>query len=342
MSGGSYRMPATLSAFQREIYVHLIDWKRNHITTEPGQYRGRAYDALLPDSLTGEVPHLYAPARQRFLDHQRRFPFKTHKFANHMASSQIACANLFLPLMDSPDDAARILAVVKPDLKSIAVEYLDRGFRIEFWDEIPEGPTDQKGMLGDHNRSTGTDSDFAIAYRNREDVLCLWLIEHKLTEAEFTMCGGARSKGRIPGKHACAPTAEIMAHPAVCYYHSACGYRYWDLTMSEPTEFPPERLIEYSKCPFAGGMNQLWRNQLLAIAIERAEQWPYREVYFSVVHHPRNQALAVSVEAFLDLTGRNERFSVFTPEPLVTEAKQGRSAALREWAEWYSDLYAIA
>jgi hypothetical protein len=196
-------------------------------------------------------------------------------------------------------------------------------------------------MLGDHNRSTGTDSDFAIAYRNHEDVLCLWLIEHKLTEAEFTTCGGARSKGRIRGTHACAPTTGIMENPALCYYHSACGYRYWPLTLAEVKEFPTERLGEYDTCPFAGGMNQLWRNQLLAIAIERAEEWPYQQVYFSVVRHPRNHALDASLEAFLKLTGSNGRFFAFTPEPILDAAKHTDESALRAWSQWYCDLYAI-
>jgi len=319
----------------------LIDWKRKHITAESGSYRGVEYDAMLPDSARGKLPHLYEPVRALFRDHQRRFPFKTHKFADHMASSQIACANLFLPLMGEPDAAARILRQVKPDLGSIAVECLDQGFRIEFWDEVPDGPARQKGMLGDHNKSTGTDSDFAIAYRNHDGMLCLWLIEHKLTEAEFTPCGGAKSKGRIPGIHACSPTAEIMKNPALCYYHSACGYQYWPLTLAETKEFPPERLRNHDMCPFAGGMNQLWRNQLLAIAIERAQQWPYQEVCFSVVRHPHNRALDASVEAFRQLTGSNGRFFAFTPKPIVDEAKRAGELSLRTWAQWYGDLYGI-
>lgn len=291
-----YQLPTTLSGFQRRMYVHLIDWKREHITREPGTYRARMYDAVLPKAYAGKLPHLYEPVRHRFLDHQKRFPFKTHKFADHMASSQIACANLFLPLMEHPAEAARILSRVKSDLDSIAVDHLDRGFRIEFWDE-PDN------MLNDHNRSTGTDADFAIAYRDAAGTLKLWLIEHKLTEGEFTTCGGAKSKGRIVGKHACSPMTEIMDCPDLCYYHSVCAYNYWPLTLAETEEFPHERLRRFATCPFKGGMNQLWRNQLLAIAIEKAERWPYQEVYFSVVRHPQNGVLDASIEAFMTLTG---------------------------------------
>ena len=118
----TYRMPAHLSDFQKEMYEHLIDWKHRHITEQSGYYAGPAYDAVLPEELKGQLPHLYKPIRQRFLDHQRTFHFKTHKFADHMASSQVACANLFLPIMAQPTAAPTILKTVKPDLESIATD----------------------------------------------------------------------------------------------------------------------------------------------------------------------------------------------------------------------------
>jgi hypothetical protein len=43
MPQSSYRLPRTLSDFQRDLYVHLIDWKRKHITSESGNYRGQVY-----------------------------------------------------------------------------------------------------------------------------------------------------------------------------------------------------------------------------------------------------------------------------------------------------------
>ena len=94
-----YRIPKHLSDFQKEMYRHLIEYKWNVLKVkELGQYAGHAYDAILPEDLKGKLPHLYKPIRQRFFDHQKTFHFKTHKFADHMASSQIACANLFLPI----------------------------------------------------------------------------------------------------------------------------------------------------------------------------------------------------------------------------------------------------
>ena len=52
-----------------------------------------------------------------------------------MASSQAACANLFLPLLKYPVEAARVLRAVKSDLQAIAVDWLDSGYQLEFWDK---------------------------------------------------------------------------------------------------------------------------------------------------------------------------------------------------------------
>lgn len=335
IDGESFRIPGGLNDFQEKLYVHLIRWKRGHITSEPGMYGGRVYDTMLPESMVEELHPLHPAVRERFLQHQRDFPFKSHKFlGNHMASSQAACANLFLPLMENPEACARVLRSVKQDLASIAVEHLDRGFRIEFWDE-PDN------MLNDHNQAAGTDSDFAIAYTNHEGRLCLWLIEHKLSEAEFTTCGGARSRGRTEA-HACAPASAVMEDPDLCYYHFPRGYRYWELTLGIAAEyFRLDRIRDSDVCPFIGGLNQLWRNQLLAAAIEKADRsrWPYEKVYFSVVHHPGNSALLPSIDAFRALLARPDRFSVFTPDVLVREAGQAGVPALEDWAAWYRGLY---
>jgi len=331
----SYRVPSNLSDFQARMYKHLIDWKWAHISKEPGQYAGHEYDAVLPDQYKGKLPHLYEPVRQMFLDHQKRFHFKTHKFADHMASSQIACANLFLPIMVHPDVAPQILASVKPDLASIATEELDNGFRIEFWDE-------PVNMLGDHNKSTGTDADFAIAYRNHARQLCLWLIEHKLTEAEFTTCGGAKSKGRKLGNYSCDSTAEILKNLGLCYYHGKCQYNYWPITLANESTFPRRNLLSHAGCPFKGGMNQLWRNTVLALAIEIATEGPYskyKKVYFSVCHHPQNTALNDSMAAFRALLGEKDRFSSFTSKPLISAASKSVNPEIQKWADWYSNLY---
>lgn len=333
MDGKKYRLPNELTDFQLQMYIHLINWKWAHLTKESGFFKNSPYDALLPDELKLQGYPLYRPIRERFLDHQQRFPFKSHKFLGHMASSQAACANLFLPLLEDPLIAAKALCAVKTDLKSIATDHLDRGFRIEFWDE-PDN------VLNDHTNVSGTDADIAIAYYDDLGNLNLWMIEHKLTEVEFTTCGGFKSLGRTPS-HACAPASAILDNKNLCYYHSKCKFRYWDITMQDTSPFNADRIRDYDECPFKGGMNQLWRNQLLATSLETSPspKWPYKKVYFSVVYHPRNDSLQPSINEFQKLIGYNDRFFAFSSEKLINRAKEINESALSEWVRWYQELY---
>ncbi len=330
-NGEQYCVPNELTDFQLEMYVHLIDWKRENLTKEAAEYRGQLYDALLPVPIARQGYPLYPPIVDRFREHQRAFLFKYHRFFGHMASSQAACANLFLPILKDPDSAATILSSAKPDLHRIATECLDYGFRIEFWD-------DPYGMLNDHNQAAGTDSDIAIAYYTGDGELCLWLIEHKLTEKEFTPCGGFRSKGRKCA-HKCESVEEIVANPDLCYCHSIRGHRHWDITLRHPDEFPVDRLLSSVDCPFKGGMNQLWRNYLLALAVEGSEKWLYKRVYFSVVYHPNNPALGPSMSSFEELLGNRSRFSRIPSSILTNAAKVIDDSYTRAWLSWYEGLY---
>lgn len=248
-----------------------------------------------------------------------------------MASSQAACVNLFLPILKDPNIAAMILNKVKIDIKEIATDFLDTGFRIEFWDE-PDN------SLNDHTKVSGTDADIAIAYYDHQDNLNLWLIEHKLTEKEFTPCGGFKSKGRTP-LHKCEPTSAIIENPDRCYYHSGCNYRYWDITLGDASPFNTNRIREYKVCPFIGGMNQLWRNQLLTTSIESSLQWPYRKVYFSVVYHPGNYCLKPSISEFQKLIGFTDRFFAFSSDELINRVKEINEPVLSEWLNWYQEIY---
>ena len=326
-----YKIPCQLTDFQRSMYLHLCEWKSRNITPLPGSFGGNKYDVILPGNMQQELPHLYGPVRARFRDHQQKFPFKTHKFAGHMASSQIACANLFLPLLESPLAAAQILKSVKPDLSAIAVEELDQGFRIEFRDE-------GANRLGDLGAQSGTEADIAIAYRNLEDELCLWLIEHKLTEDEFTACGAYRSQAN-QHQDDCDANAAARLGRENCYYHSAKRYKYWDITLKNKEIFPVENLQKADACPFKGGLNQLWRNQLLATAIETDPNGRYQKAFSSVVYHPGNIALLPSMQAFANLVGNNDRFFWFSSDQILEAAKMSDQVSIKTWAKWYCELY---
>ncbi len=194
-------------------------------------------------------------------------------------------------------------------------------------------------MLRDKNPMSGTDADIGIAYYNQQGELCLWLIEHKLTEAEFTPCGGYRSPGR-QARHDCDRSfAGLLAEKNACYYHDVRRFAYWDITEANLSFFPNH--AAHAHCPFQGGMNQLWRNQLLALGIEQDARQPYRHVSFSVVKHARNTYLDPTLRAYQELIAHNGQFSVFTSTDVLDAAGALGDVEMNRWIEWYKDLYSL-
>lgn len=333
-----YKLPGSLTPFQEKMYVHLINWKWNNISKEAGHYNYKgseiAYDAILPKSYHTSYPLIYPTIVNDLKRHKKEFDFKFHLHFNHMASSQAANVNLFLPILLCPN-ANEILNLVKPDFKSLATSELYKGFRIEYWDGNSK---EEKGLLKDHSPLSGTDSDIAIAYYNTKDELCLWLIEHKLTEKEFTVCGGFKSKDRDKSIHNCDKTfSNIIANKDTCFLHSFKGREYWNLTDSNRNFF--DDYSNHDSCPFKGGMNQLWRNQLMGFALEKAGR--YKEVYFSVVKHHDNKALDDSINQYKILTANNKKFSVYDSKDIINTVSSTNNSKLNMWISWYKELYKV-
>jgi len=333
IGGSTYKLPGGLTHFQEDMYVHLINWKWKHISKAPGvnKYKGRTikYDAILPISYKGKYSIIYPSIVGDLKLHLRRYYFKHHVHFDHMASSQAANINLFLPILLS-QRVNDILRLVKTDFCKIATAELYKGFRIEYWDSI-SGP----GLLGDHSWRSGTDSDIAIAYYNHDDELCLWLVEHKLTEKEFTECGGYKSKGKTTTHDCSRSFSDILRHKNYCYYHDIRHREYWNITKRNRAFFANNKI--FSDCPFKGGMNQLWRNQLLGLGLENSGA--YKHVYFSVVRHPDNPHLSKSLLAYKALVNDNPKFSVLTSLDIINTAKTLRYPDIDKWIQWFKDLY---
>jgi len=325
-----YYLSSRMNNFQRDLYIHLADWKRAQKDNQQGYYRGQKNDLIFADTMD-EYFHIFQPARKTVQNLQ----FKKHKFFRHMASSQAACINLFVPLLQYPALAANIFRVIKPDLAAIATEEIENGYQLEFWGK--NYISDPRGFLNDHNNASGTDADIAIAYRDQENELNLWLIEHKLSEPEFTTCAAASSEGRTV-QHCCTPASDIYQNPSLCFYHSGKSYRYWEITKEANQLFTPALFASDIDCPFRKGLNQLWRNQLLAFAIEKSKT-PFNKVFFSVVHHPGNLSLAESIREFKSLTNDTRKFFTFTSDVIHRAAQDLNAPELKKWVDWYREVY---
>lgn len=333
INGEQYYLPSDLASEQKAIYIHIIDWKRKNITTERGMYKGHEYDAIFPNETT--IPAMmYKPIIPLLEEMQQSdFAYKPHKFAYHAVSSQTACINLFMPLLlsENVDCILPMIPECPSDFSKIARDKLFRGFCFEYWgQDIKQGA----GVLNDHSKRAGTDADVAIAYYNMEGKLCLWLIEHKLSEKEFTVCRAYRSKAN-KYKDNCTQCnlMNIAEKPQKCHYHMI-GYKYWDILKKNQGRF--QGSIEIKGCPFKDGLNQLWRNQVLAFALQ--ETGIYSRVTFSVCHHAKNTMLDKSINQYKALTNEDKMFSSFTNYD-VLKAVNTLDSELQKWIQWYKDLY---
>lgn len=320
-----YDLPSHLTDFQLEIFMHLIEWKWKNITREKGNFRGNDYDTILPESAQVE----WLPVYPAIVNEVRKLDFKKHRHFGHMASSQAACLNLFFPLLRDKTIANIVFPLVKPDFRELATDTLKNGYAFEYCHE--------SNPLNDHTPQAGTDADVAIAYYNTSGVLSLWLIEHKLTEDEFTRCGGYRTKMNI-NKHYCRDGKLILADHDKCYYSYSCQYKYWEIT-KDSNLYSFQSRDSRTSCPFMGGENQLWRNQLLGHSIRKLG--PFKNAHFSVVHHPDNHDLDKTVNNYVSLLKDKSVFSCFTSREVIEAAKKVESEEIKKWVSWYSDLYRI-
>lgn len=325
--------------FKERVYSYLIKYKKKELgIDEKGISNfGKPHDCLFPKPVCDEkIPvMIYKGIKPTVEDIQNsKFAYKPHRAASsHVASSQTACLNLFVPILES-EYADQILiqsGVAPKGFDHIDRDQLRKGYCFEYWESTIAGP---KGLLGDHSRAAGTDSDVAIAYRDKNDKLCLWLIEHKLTERDFTTCGGYRSE-KISDleKEFCNSCGikDLLKDHDKCYYHKHCHYLYWDIMDKHASFFSGK--YEGEGCPFRGGMNQLWRNQMLALELE--DKSPFEEVYFSVVTHPENTFLDKRMNQYRDLINHSSKFFAFKSTDLVDKA----ASYLPDWAKWYRRVY---
>ncbi len=335
----------TYTAFEANIKKSLKEYKNEKKIDGIGVFRGKDNEMVLPDKYSKE--HCEPPAMlysgivnewKKIQESECKYKPHIYSFM-HIASSQTACVNLFIPILTNAnaDEILRESGAAPEDFDHIDRDSLFNGFQFEFG----------VGDLLEDNSGVVTDADVAIAYINKSEEKCLWLIEHKLTETDFTHCGGYKSDSKVMKenpqyKENCkhCSMAEILANPSLCYYHAVSKYKYWEIMKQDGGKEFFRGEYKGDGCPFRLGMNQLWRNQLLALVLEnKPNTYGYRHVCFSVVKHPDNPSLDKSIEKYRKLTSNSPKFSVFTSLDLIRAAQD--VADLKDWISWYKRVYCV-
>lgn len=96
------RNKESYNEFRNRIYSYLLDYKEKNITKQKGSFKSIESDYFLPDSVSlNEFPAMMYEHIIRDIQ-ESEFKFKPHIFSyRHIASSQTACINLFIPILES-------------------------------------------------------------------------------------------------------------------------------------------------------------------------------------------------------------------------------------------------
>jgi hypothetical protein len=250
--------------WQKKVYKHMADFLQSiyEVKVFGQSANGNRYKHLLTveqaqfNFITEDI---YSATIERFKKHKAG---DLNRILTNTAASQPYCFNLFLYL----NHKKLIMDHLFSDLlnKSIKVQHVEPEFTPNLCDNVVGFPRASDESLGDQDlqKGIGTDADVAIFYTydiNKKGVL---LIEFKFIESEFSVCSSFANKEKI--HNTC--NSVLYYSDYVESKNHLCGYnKYfnWDLTKRSKV-FDNQKLREATACPFRFGLNQLWRNMLLA------------------------------------------------------------------------------
>lgn len=226
---------------------------------------------------------IHTATKERFSKHKAG---DLHRILTNTAASQPYCFNLIIYLQQHPALADKLFSNLFD--KQVRVHHLEPEFTPNLCDNIigfertgDEGDEEDES-IGDQNLKLGigTDSDIAVFYTYNNDKKGVLLIEFKFIEHEFSVCssyaGSKKKEGEIPEEKQ-QRLERNKERRAICnsnnFYskmvetkNSLCGYnKYfnWELTAKSKV-IDGEKIKSMSACPFSFGLNQLWRNMILA------------------------------------------------------------------------------
>lgn len=208
---------------------------------------------------------IHTATKERFSKHKAG---DLHRILTNTASSQAYCFNLIIYLQQHPALADKLFSNLFD--KQVRVQHLEPEFTSNLCDNIIGFERTGDESIGDQNLNlgSGTDADIAVFYSYNNDKKGVLLIEFKFIEEEFSVCSSYADKKQI--KSTCNSEnyfADLIANKKTDEAKNyLCGYnRYfnWQLTAKSKV-IDGEKIKSMPACPFRFGLNQLWRNMILA------------------------------------------------------------------------------
>lgn len=261
-------------------FLHNKGVRKFGATSEGNQYKHWLTEEDAPLNFITSDIHKGTLAR---FDNHKAGDLK--RILTNTAASQPFCFNLIIFLQQHPALADKLFSILLD--KQVKVIHLEPEFTPNQCNSVTgfEKTTDES--IGDQGNKRGTDSDIAVFYSYDNAKKGVLLIEFKFIEPEFSVCSsyaGSKKKKDETSEEKEQRVKRNKDRKEICnsnnFYmmfveakHSQCGYnKYfnWDLT-SRSKVINGQKVKSLSACPFRFGLNQLWRNMMLAeqVALSR-------------------------------------------------------------------------
>ena len=319
-------MPASrqlATPFGRSLEAHLRRWR-----------------AGIDGSRDREWPHwsdgIHPAYRALAEDVVRADSVKLHRHAAHLRSSQMFAFNLFLPFRDEGRER----------LSDRVGGMIGAPFRIDEvrFEWVPPG-----ALLGEirGDRPVGdepaTGVDIVLWGQLTGGERAVVLLEVKLSEGEFTSCGG-RNSAANQRKDVCASATRFFGEPSACYLRrpkrARRDRRYWEIFAashgSVHDAFPGADMT--GPCPFAESMQQPMRNLAIARGLEQDPTSAVEQAWFGLCAHDDNPDIAAHWERWRSLLP-DEAMAPALPASEVV--RTGEEEGFVEWAAWMRDRYRL-
>ena len=311
------------TSFAVSLQEHLKDWRREVDSSSDRMWRSWT-DGIYPE---------YRQIAEEVVSADS---VKLHRYAAHLRSSQIFAFNIFLPFRQG--NRARLSERIS--------EAIGTGITIDevSFEWVPPG-----ALLGeiDGDRPVGNEPasavDVVLWGRLQDERRAAVLLEVKLSEPDFTHCGGRNSPGNDK-RHVCASAARFFENPNECYLRRPRrrqrDRRYWEIFTlghgSVLAAFPGADTE--GQCPFAYSMQQPMRNLAIARGLEQDQDIDVEKAWFGLCSHDENSNVAEHWKGWKNLLTE----STLAPSILASEiVRVGEAAGLREWAGWMRAKYRL-
>lgn len=212
---------------------------------------------------------IYQATIERFNKHKAG---DLNRILTNTAASQPYCFNLIIYLQQHLYLANQLFSKLLD--KQVSVQHLEPEFTPNSCNDIDgfkkliekdESIGDQDAVLG-----IGTDADTAVFYTYGDGKKGVLIIEFKFIEAEFSVCTSYAR--REPIRSQC--NSHQFFNDFVLSKNKLCGYnKYHNWPLTEKSKvIDGDKIKSLPSCPFRFGINQLWRNMLLAEQVAAARQ----------------------------------------------------------------------